>query len=213
MFDADFVGRCIVKPQSAAPADCPHFQEALGEPALLPVPMEHAMVTNSAFSSDEWVRVMASPMVASMAITAAEPSGLWGILKEGMAGGWALVQAKQDAQANPLVKTLADAFASGEAREQARAHLQATFSGLKQMQLKAKAIDELRAVGAIVKSKAPQDAPGFKHWLESVAAKVAEAATEGGFLGFGGTKVSEAEKAALSEIAAALSSTSEAPRA
>jgi hypothetical protein len=35
-------------------------------------------------------------MVVGTAITAADPSGLWGIMKEGMAGGWALLPAKQD---------------------------------------------------------------------------------------------------------------------
>jgi hypothetical protein len=42
------------------------------------------------FSAEEWSRVVASAMVASTVITAAEPSGLWGLLQEGMAGGWAL---------------------------------------------------------------------------------------------------------------------------
>jgi hypothetical protein len=37
-----------------------------------------------------------------------------------------------------------------------------------------------------------------------VGARVAAAAKEGGFLGFGGTRVSESEEAALNEIAAAL---------
>ena len=45
-----------------------------------------------------------------MAITAADPSGVWGLLKEGMAGGWALVQVRQNAQANPLVKAIAEDF-------------------------------------------------------------------------------------------------------
>jgi len=37
-----------------------------------------------------------------------------------------------------------------------------------------------------------------------VSQAVAEAASEGGFLGFGGVKVSEAEKATLAEITTAL---------
>jgi hypothetical protein len=39
---------------------------------------------------------------------------------------------------------------------------------------------------------------------------VADASTEGGFLGFGGVKVSEAEKATLAEIAAALGTSGQA---
>jgi hypothetical protein len=37
-----------------------------------------------------------------------------------------------------------------------------------------------------------------------VAQKVAEASSEGGFLGFGGVQVSDAEKASLADVARAL---------
>ena len=47
-------------------------------------------------------------------------------------------------------------------------------------------------------------APAFREWLKAIAAKVAEAGTEGGFLGFGGEKVSAAEKATLDRLARAL---------
>jgi hypothetical protein len=40
--------------------------------------------------------------------------------------------------------------------------------------------------------------------LNGLASKVAEASKEGGFLGFGGVQVSDAEKAALAEISSAL---------
>jgi len=35
-------------------------------------------------------------MLAGMAVTAAEPSGLWGLIKEGFASSSALAQAKAD---------------------------------------------------------------------------------------------------------------------
>jgi hypothetical protein len=44
----------------------------------------------------------------------------------------------------------------------------------------------------------------WTQWLQKLSVKVSEAATEGGFFGFGGTLVNEAEKAALSEIQKAL---------
>lgn len=165
------------------------------------------MATKTSFSPEEWSRVLASPMVAGMAITAADPSGLWGLMKEGMAGGWALLHAHRDQNANTLVKALADDFAAGDARAPARERIQATFKGAQPGDLKRRAIDELRAVAAIVQAKAPEDAPAFKAWLREVAQKAAEAGNEGGFLGFGGVAVSEAEKATLAEISAALDAT------
>ena len=47
------------------------------------------MVDKTAFTPDEWNTVLASPMLAGMAVTLGEPSGLWGTMKEGMASATA----------------------------------------------------------------------------------------------------------------------------
>lgn len=169
------------------------------------------MANKASFTSDEWARIAASPMVASMAITAADPSGLWSLLKESMAGGWALLAAKQDANANPLVKAVADDIADPATRDAVRDAFQARFQGSQFADVKSKAVEELRAVSSILDVKAPEDAPDFKAWLRDVAQKAAEAGTEGGFLGFGGVAVSDAEKATLEEISSALGPTAPSP--
>ncbi len=38
------------------------------------------MASKASFTPEEWARVVASPMLASMPITAADPSGVWGLL-------------------------------------------------------------------------------------------------------------------------------------
>lgn len=166
------------------------------------------MAGKSNFTPEEWARVAASPMVASMAITAADPSGLWGLLKESMAGGWALLEAKQDAAANPLVKAVAEDIANAQTRDSVRAAFQERFKNSQLSDAKAKAIAELRDVSRLLDTKAPEDAAGFKSWLNTVAQRAAEAGKEGGFLGFGGVAVSDAEKATLQEIAQALETAS-----
>ena len=162
------------------------------------------MAGKASFTPDEWARVVASPMVASMAITAADSSGLWGLLKEAMSGGWALMEAKQNADASPLAKAVADDITTSDTRTAARDRVQAQFKGVQLGEFKAKAIEELRAVSFLVDTKAPEDAAGFKAWLSQVAQKAAEAGNEGGFLGFGGVAVSDAERATLVEISTAL---------
>jgi hypothetical protein len=67
-----------------------------------------------------------------------------------------------------------------------------------------KAVDALKATSALLDAKGGLDAAPFKTWLAGIAKSVAEAAPEGGFLGFGGTQVSEPEKATVAQIAAAL---------
>jgi hypothetical protein len=162
------------------------------------------MATKTDFTPDEWARLLASPMVAGIAITAADPSGLWGLVKEGMAGAWALVEARQNAQANALVKAVAEDFATGDGRTAAQAALKSRIAGASAGALKDAALAELKSVSGALASKAPDDAAAFKAWLQQIAHKAAEAGNEGGFLGFGGVAVSEAEKATLAEIATAL---------
>jgi hypothetical protein len=63
----------------------------------------------------------------------------------------------------------------------------------------------VRAVNEILDSrfKGPE-ADEFKRWLVTVAHRVAEAANEGGLFGFGGERVSEAEKSVIRQIAFSL---------
>lgn len=165
------------------------------------------MATKANFSAEEWGKLLSSPMIAGMAITAADPSGVWGLLKEGMASGWALVEARQHAQTNPLVRAVAEDFATAEGRAAARSALQARFTNASLKGLKDAALTELKTISGIVDAKAPEDATAFKVWLQEVAQKAAEAGTEGGFLGFGGVAVSDSEKATLVEISTALRQT------
>ncbi len=60
----------------------------------------------------------------------------------------------------------------------------------------------LKQAARILDSKAtPEESAEIKGWLSDLSVKTANAAKEGGFLGFGGTKVSENEKVALQKIA------------
>lgn len=162
------------------------------------------MTDKSNFAPDEWKLLLESVMMAGIAVSAAEPSGLWGLLKESFASGSALVSAKMDAASNLLVKAVAADFETSEGRSSARDGLSEQLKGKKPAEIKAQCIETLRQVGALVDAKAPGDAAAFKGWLRQISQHVAEASKEGGFLGIGGVQVSEAEKATLTEISSAL---------
>jgi len=138
------------------------------------------------------------------AITAAEPSGLWGMLKESFASASELAKAASDPGANPLVKAVASDFTTSEGRSTARDDLKAKLAGSKAADIKTKSIESLKQVSALLDTKAPGDAVAFKGWLRQISEHVADAAEEGGFMGFGGVKVSDAEKATLSDISRVL---------
>jgi hypothetical protein len=66
-------------------------------------------------------------------------------------------------------------------------------------------LDELRAVDAIVAAKAtPEETEAFRGWLVMTAQAAADAAKEGGFMGFGAEQVSAGEQAMLDQLRAAL---------
>lgn len=162
------------------------------------------MVTKADFTADEWKKVMGAPMLAGLAVTFAEPSGLFGVLKESMASSQALIEAKNAPGATSLVKEIGDAIATSDGRTTAKEGLQAELTGKSSEELKAQTLAALTEIGQIVDAKAPADATAFKAWLKQVAERVAEAASEGGFLGFGGVQVTESEKATIAEVAKAL---------
>lgn len=162
------------------------------------------MATKADFTTEEWAQVLGSVMMAGMAVTLADPSGLIGMTKEGLASGSALVAAKTDPKANALVKSVVSDFETSEGRKAARAAIQTRLSGKQASDMKGIILEALAQGAALVDAKAPDDAPGFKAWLARISEQVANASSEGGFLGFGGVKVSDAEKATLDEISKAL---------
>ena len=163
------------------------------------------MATKADFTPDEWKLLLQSPLVAGVAISAADPSGLIGMMKESMASARALIQAKTDQNADALAKAVASEFETSEGRGLAQNGVKTAISGAKApAEIVSQALAALKTTSALLDAKGGPDAAPFKTWLAGVAKAVAEAAPEGGFLGFGGTQVSDAEKATLDEISAAL---------
>ena len=163
------------------------------------------MASKAAFTPEEWQQVLGGVFMAGFAVTAADPSGLWGMLKESFASGRSLLEAKNSASANDLMKAIVRDFETPEGRTAAQGFVKSRLQGAKREEIKQRAIEALRQAAAIVDQKAPLDAAAaYNRWLLAVANNVAEASKEGGFLGFGGVVVSEAEKATLAEIGAAL---------
>ena len=62
------------------------------------------MANKNDFTPEEWTKVFRSIMVAGIAVSAADPSGLWGTLKEAAASSLALAAAKRDPKSNELIK-------------------------------------------------------------------------------------------------------------
>jgi hypothetical protein len=163
------------------------------------------MADKSTFTPDEWKRILGSTMLAGMVVTMADQSsGLFGLLREGLAGGSALAAAERDPQTNSLVRAVVNDFLTSDGRSAARDDIKTILAGATSAaDAQTKAINALKDVSTLLDTKAPADAPAFKAWLQSIGNSTAEAAGEGLF-GIGGVKVSDSEKAALQQIANAL---------
>jgi hypothetical protein len=162
------------------------------------------MANKQSFTPEEWNKLVQSVVLSGMAVTAADPSGLIGLLKESFASGSALMKAKTDPGASELIKAVVAEFESSEGRTRVHEAIKARLSGAKAGDVSQRSMEALREASRILDSKAPKDAAAFKQWLRTISSNVAEAASEGGVLGFGGQRVSDAEKATLGDIARAL---------
>jgi hypothetical protein len=114
----------------------------------------------------------------------------------------ALAAAKRDPNSNELIKAaIADFERSSEGSVLA---MRERFAQAEPTECVQRSLANLREVSAIVDAKVPDEAAAFKAWLREISQKVAEAAVEGSFLGFGGVRVSDAETATLRDISRAL---------
>jgi hypothetical protein len=124
-------------------------------------------------------------------------------VKESAAVAGAIGRAKAEG-GDALIGEIVAAYETAEGREMARGVLRTEAGSRKPAEVVDTAVGELRQVSALVGEKAPGSAAAFREWLKGIAARVAEAGTEGGFLGFGGEKVSAAERATLERLGSAL---------
>jgi hypothetical protein len=157
------------------------------------------MTTKSDFTDEEWVRVRRAPFVAGMAISLADPGGPIELAKE--------TSASLKSATNPPSREqlLTDVALDIQSMTQQRENPLSDFKPAQGSDPRQHLLEELRDVGAIVTSKAAaEEAAAFKQWLVAVAQAAADAAKEGGFLGFGAVQVSEGEKNMLDQVRAAL---------
>jgi transcription antitermination factor NusG len=157
--------------------------------------MEVAMTSRQDFTDEEWTRIRRAPLVAGFAISIADPGGPIELTKETMAS---LRSATLPPSREELLAAVAlDVQAMAQQKQNPLGNFKPTNGQL--------VLDELRAVNEIVTAKAtPQEVEAFRGWLVATAQAAADAAKEGGFMGFGAEQVSAGEQQMLAQVRAAL---------
>ena len=153
------------------------------------------MTTKSVGPEDEWPRVVRAPFIAGLARSLADPGGPIEAAKETMA---TIRSATNPPSREQL---LAEVALELQALTQQR---QNPLKGYKPAPGAApgeQILEELRAVVAIIAARAtPEETAAFKTWLLATAQAAADAAKDGGFMGFGAKQVSDGEQAMLDRL-------------
>jgi hypothetical protein len=153
------------------------------------------MTSKADYTDTEWEALRRAPMVAGMAITLADPGGPIEVMKE------------TSAVMRLVSGDLGDTGLVGEVARDLVELVQQRKNPIGDFKPRAakEITDELARVNEIVSAKAtPEEAAEFRSWLIDSARRAAEAAKEGGFLGFKAVRVSEGEQRMLDEIASAV---------
>jgi hypothetical protein len=159
------------------------------------------MTGKTDFTEEEWTRLKRSPFVAGMAISLSDPGGPIELVKETAATLRTVTGPAAQGGRGELVTAVAEEVAAeAKARKNPLSDFRAKGALAGQ-----EILEELAAVNAIVSAKAsPEDAEAFRAWLKDAAQEAANAAKEGGFLGFHAVRVSEGEQRMLDKLAEAL---------
>ncbi len=167
------------------------------------------MTTKTDYTPEEWDHLLEAPMAAGMLIAVASPSVL-GSIGESLSIAKGIAAAAQGAAGNELLSALLADLSNRETAKEARPQLTAKDPASARAQL----LDAVRAAAAVLDQKAtPAEAMAIKTWLYQLAVDAAHATKEGGFLGIGAVRVSDAEKAVLADLAGVLGVTPETPAA
>ena len=159
------------------------------------------MTGKADFTDEEWTRLKRAPFVAGMAISLSDPGGPIELVKETAATLRTVAGAAGHGDRGELVQAVAsEVAAESKQRKNPLGDFRAKGALAGQ-----EILDELAAVNGIVSAKAtPEEAAAYRAWLSEAAREAADAAKEGGFLGFHAVRVSEGEQRMLDRLAEVL---------
>jgi hypothetical protein len=150
------------------------------------------MTRRADFNAEEWSTVVDGPLYAGLRVIAASRGGT---LRETLAMGRVYEEARAHHGDNELLDDLVKSPPSIDP-DQVR-DVQGNISTLASQQLR-------EAIGIVEAKSTAGETDSYKKFVMTVAQAVAGAHKEGGFLGFGGRQISDAENQALDEISTAL---------
>jgi hypothetical protein len=164
------------------------------------------MATKADFTPEEWSVVRDAPYLTAMAMTVAGASGLVGTLKEAVAASSSLVEGmRSDSELVRSVCTRDEMQAAQASVRSMTEPMKGADLATVKSKVQSLATEKVHAAIGLLSRKGAQDVAGYGIFVKGIGQRVAEAASEGGFLGFGGERVSEGERQMLAALERALS--------
>lgn len=152
------------------------------------------MSTKNDFTDEDWAALLRAPIVAGMAISIADPGGPIEVTKELMATLRAVTA--PPSQDGLIAEVSREIAAMAKERKNPAGDFKPSGPTPGDQVLQ-----EIERVRQILEAKAtPAEATAFGEWLVSVAQEAADAAKEGGFMGFGAEQVSSGEQEMLTKL-------------
>lgn len=169
------------------------------------------MFNRDSFTVEEWGQIISAPASVGALVVTADPSGPIGLINEFRAIMESMKAYVEANSTNPLMSAMQSYMSTqptDEEEERLKQWAKDQQEAMKDNRPKTpeeladrlrvsigSTLDMLRAKGATA-----DDLSSFKAMMVSVAESVANASKEGGFLGFGGTLVSDDEESVLAQI-------------
>lgn len=166
----------------------------------------------SNFTEEELELLSTTPSLIGSAISMSASSGVIGTVNEAMASAKGVMSGVASYPGNKIISSVAPNVQDREQMVAQAKDLKASMKnkmserGIKSKEdLYALVLEDCAKVASILDSKGDAiEAQQYKTWAMEIAEKVAMSAKEGGFMGFGGERISDGERKAIADVANAL---------
>jgi hypothetical protein len=149
------------------------------------------MTRKADFNADEWSLVLQGPPTAGMMVITAHKGGT---LRESISLGRVYAEARKRQDEDELL----DEIVSDQPEFD-----QERYDSVEE--LRTRGLERIaEAVSLLEQKGTPDEVEDYKRFVMSLAETAARSHKEGGFLGFGGTEISDSEQAVLDELATTL---------
>lgn len=148
------------------------------------------MTAKADFNAEEWEQLLEAPPSAGLVVVASDRGGS---IKESISMAKAYAEAREQHGESELLDEIVSAKPEMDRSKHGSVE-----------ELKQHCLENVRNAIELLKAKAtPEEVEDYRKFVLGLAQRVAEARKEG-FMGLSGERVSDAERAALTEIEAAL---------